>query len=184
MRDREFWALAAGIFAATYPGLSLIGNLKPIGLWFGVPEVVATGAIMVLAAGNGLGRVAWGVVYDKLGGRTVGVCMAAVALSVVGLAFGGCSTALFLSAAMFFGLAYGGSLAIFPARVSHVFTPKVLGSVYPVVLVAHGLAGITGAPLQGWAYDMTGSHYAGFGIALAVTLAGWAVYARLSRAPG
>lgn len=181
VRDRKFWALAVGIFAATYPGLSLIGNLKPIGLSFGFPAAVATSAIMVLAVGNGFGRMVWGWVYDRLGKQTISVCMGAIAISVIGLASGHWSKAAFFVMVLFFGLAYGGALAIFPARTSHVFGPRLLGSVYPAVLVLHGLAGVSGAPIQGWMYDRTGSHMTGFVIALAVAVVGWGAYLWLVR---
>lgn len=176
VRDRRFWALAVAIFAATYPGLSLIGNLKPIGLSFGFSEAVATSAIMVLAVGNGLGRVVWGSIYDRLGRKTISISMVVIALSVVGLACGVWSKAIFFAMVLFFGLSYGSGLAIMPARTSHVFGPELLGSVYPTILLAHGVAGIAGAPLEGLLYDRTGSHTAGLGIALAVAVAGWGLY--------
>lgn len=182
--DRRLWALALGLFAATYPGLSIIGDLKPIGLWFNLSDAATSAAIATLALGNGAGRIAWGFLYDRLGGRrTIVLCMVMIAASVIFLAMGSFSATIFLAGAFFFGFCYGGSLAIFPARTAEIFGPALLGSLYPVVLATHGMAGIAGAPIAGWMADKSGGHYPGFALALAVTILGLVVYLRLTRNP-
>lgn len=181
MRDRRFWRLAIGIACATYPGLALIGSLKPIGTWHGFDLVTATASISALAVGNGAGRIVWGQVHDRMRNRkSVLLLMAAVVVSVLAFAAGGCNTLLFLGSAFLLGFCYGGSLAVFPSEVAAIYGVNVLGSVYPVVLFAHGAAAIVAAPLTGLGVDITGGYWPGILMALAMAVAGLVVCVALS----
>lgn len=180
LRDRRFWRLAIGLGCATYPGLALIGSLKPIGTWHGFDLFTATAAISALAVGNGAGRVAWGLVHDLLPERdTVLLLLAAIVLSVLLFTASGFAAPLFLVSAFVLGFCYGGALAVFPSEVAAVYGTHVLGSVYPVVLSCHGVAAILAAPLTGLGVDLTGGYAPGQGLALAMALAGLGVHAAL-----
>lgn len=180
LRDRRFWRLAVGIACATYPGLALIGSLKPIGMWHGFGVATATAAIAALALGNGAGRIVWGLAHDRMRGRNpVLILMGAVIASSVAFACSGFSAAAFLGAAFVLGFCYGGSLAVFPAEVLAVYGVNVFGSVYPFVLIMHGAVAVLAAPLTGLGVDLSGGYWPGMLLAIAMALAGLAVCASL-----
>lgn len=180
LRDRRFWRLAIGVGCATYPGLALIGSLKPIGTWHGFDPITATASISALAVGNGAGRIVWGLVHDRMPRvHTVPLLMAGIVASVLIFAAGGCGRAVFLGAAFFLGFCYGGSLAVYPSEVAAIYGIHLMGSIYPVVLFLHGLAAIIAAPLTGWGVDRTGGYWPGMAFALVAALAGMAVCAAL-----
>jgi OFA family oxalate/formate antiporter-like MFS transporter len=176
LSDGRFWRLAIGLGCATYPGLALIGSLKPIGTWHGFDVVVAAASVSALAVGNGAGRITWGMVHDRMrGGNPVLLMMWAVLASVLVFAAGGVSAPVFLGAAFLLGFCYGGSLALFPSEVAAVYGVNVLGSVYPVVLALHGLAAVAAAPLTGLGVDITGGYWPGMLMACGMAVIGIAV---------
>ncbi|MEI6148835.1 MAG: MFS transporter [bacterium] len=180
LRERRFWRLTIGIFCGTFPGLALIGVLKPIGSWHGLDIVTATASVSALAVGNGVGRIAWGTIHDRLRSRRTDLLLlAAVVVSVLIFAAGGYNGALFLVASFLLGCCYGGALAVFPSEVSTAYGAHVMGSVYPVVLVGHGIAAIIAAPLTGRGVDLTGGYWPGVLLALGVSLAGLVICALL-----
>jgi OFA family oxalate/formate antiporter-like MFS transporter len=173
LKDPRFWRLTIGIFCGTFPGLALIGALKPIGSWNGFDIAVATASISALAIGNGSGRIVWGLLHDRLQSRNTDLwLLAAVTASVLLFAAGGFTTALFLGASVLLGFCYGGALAVFPSEVSRIYGVHIMGSVYPVVLTGHGIAAIIAAPLTGYGVDRSGGYWPGILMALGVAVAG------------
>lgn len=184
LKDSHFWRLALGVGCATYPGLALIGSLKPIGLWHGFDAVAATASISALAVGNGIGRIAWGMIHDHRSCRsTVLLLLAAVIMSLLIFAAGGLGRSVFLVAAFVLGFCYGGSLAVFASEAAAVYGIHVMGSVYPLALLFHGAAAIIAAPLTGLGVDLTGSYWPGIGLALAVAAIGLLICTRLTPKP-
>ncbi len=173
LRDRYYWKLVVGIFCGTFPGLVLIGNLRPIGEAFGVSAAAATGAIGGLAAGNAIGRIAWGWIQDRTHSRiATPVCLALSTLAVPLFFLVGDTAWRFFAAATFLGFCYGGGLSLYAAQTAERYGSEHVGRAYPPVLLAHGLAAIVGPPMGGWIYDLTHSYTAGFVMAAAVGLAG------------
>ncbi len=183
--DRRFWRLAIGVACATYPGLALIGSLKPVGTWHGFDLVTATASISALAVGNGVGRIAWGQMHDRMRDRNpVLLLMGAVVVSVLVFALGGWNVPMFLGSAFLLGFCYGGSLAVFPSEVAETYGIAVMGSVYPIVLLLHGAAALVAAPLTGIGVDITGAYWPGIALALAMAVVGLVVCAWLSKQKG
>lgn len=179
--DRRFWSLAIGVACATYPGLALIGSLKPIGTWHGFDLVAATASISALAVGNGVGRITWGLMHDRMRDRNpVLLLMVAVVISVLVFAAGGWNVPLFLGSAFLLGFCYGGSLAVFPSEVAETYGVAVMGSVYPMVLLLHGAAAMVAAPLTGHGVDVTGGYWPGIALAMAMAVVGLVVCVWLS----
>jgi len=182
LRDRRIWPLMTGLACGTFPGLVVIGNLKPMGMGFGIPELQAVAAISVFAVGNMLGRVAWGALQDRFGARLVSVIsLSLIACSPVAYLIHRDVPSVFLAVSAFCGFCYGGSLSIYAAQAATIFGKRRLGSVYPVALIGHGMAAIVGPYVNGWAIDLTGSVVPALVLAGLVGLAGAIVYARLTR---
>jgi MFS family permease len=45
------------------------GNIKPLGISFGVSAGIAGLAIVLMSAGNAIGRLTWGQIHDVIGSR-------------------------------------------------------------------------------------------------------------------
>ncbi len=182
LKDRRFWQLSIGMFCGTFPGLALIGALKPIGSWHGLDVLTATAAISALAAGNGIGRIACGMIHDRLQSqKTLTLILTSVVASVLIFAAGGCNRALFLASAFLLGFSYGGTLAVFTTEISAIYGVNVMGSVYPLVIIAHGAAAIIAAPLTGYGVDLTGGYWPGILLALTVATVGLVTCALLGK---
>ena len=182
--DRRFWTLFAGMFFGTFPYLLVMGSVKPMGAAFGVGAAAAW-AITAVAGGNTVGRVFWGVFVDRLGPRVSMLSAQAIMLaSLVALWVAGpLHPAAFLAAAGLIGFCYGSNFAIYPSTVSRVYGARVLGSVYPFIMAAQGIASL-GATINGALRDRTGSYTPGLVMAAVLTLAGVCASAVLTRSLG
>jgi MFS transporter, OFA family, oxalate/formate antiporter len=159
-RDRRFWVLFYTFFAGSFAGLMLIGNLKPMGIFYGIGEGAAVMAIVMVSVGNAAGRVLWGQVYDKIGGRrSVGVALALLATLMLALVTGISLDITFLLLCLFIGLSYGANFVLYASEVAHIYGIPQLGVVYPVVSVAYGISGILGPLAGGYIYDATGQYF-------------------------
>jgi MFS family permease len=119
---------------------------------------VITGTAMAwYAIFNGLGRIAWGSVSDRLGRRSTIILMSALqGITMlmtyhVFINFGMVNG--FILAAALIGFNYGGSFALFPAITADYFGNKNVGSNYGWIFTAYGVAGLAGPLLAGYFKD-------------------------------
>ncbi|MFH0944459.1 MAG: MFS transporter [Planctomycetota bacterium] len=184
LRDRRFWALCAAMFCGTLPGLAISGSLKPIGLFLGLTAPIAVQAISFFAIGSGTGRILWGLAGDQLGGRRMALlALALIALSPLLLFLAGLADPegyAFLGAALFGGFCYGSSFALYPAQVADIYGARVVGTVYTLVMLAHGLAAEVGPGVCGLLFDETGSFLSAMVLATVLAAAGFVLYGTLS----
>jgi MFS transporter, OFA family, oxalate/formate antiporter len=181
-RDRRFWPLVIGVFCGTYPGLTVIGNLKPLGLSYGLPTAAAALAISALAVGNVSGRILWGAVQDRIGPRPASLLsLASIALSLLALLVGRGNTTAFLAESVFAGFCYGGSLSLYAAQTAAVYGAERVGTVYSLVMLSHGAAALLAPAAGGIGFDLTGSFAAPILLASATACTGFAGYAILAR---
>jgi len=159
LRDTRIWALFLAMFAGTFAGLLVIGNLKPIGMNFGVSEIHAITAISFLAIGNMVGRVIWGFVSDKIGGRkSIILALTLLAIFTVLIIPGAQSDWIFLFIPFLVGLGFGANFVLFATEVTQLYGTDNLGTIYPYVFLSYGFAGIIGPSIGGWLFDVTHSY--------------------------
>lgn len=170
--DRRFWALFLGMLCGTLPFLVVMGSAKEMARAFGIGEA-ALFCIGVMAAGNAIGRVFWGVTTDRLGSRhSMFLALSLLSALVLVLAFfGRLHPAVFLAAAAGIGFCYGSNFAIYPSAVSHLYGTHVLGTVYPLIMFAQGISSFA-TSLNGKLVDVTGSYLPGLMVSLGVAAAG------------
>ena len=156
----------------------LIGNLKPIGLTYGIGDHSAGLAIVLLSTGNALGRVLWGQIYDKIGGkRSVIIALSLVSIFTLVLLAEIESSLAFLSLCLIFGLCYGANFVLYASNVSHIYGVNQLGIVYPAVSLAYGISGIAGPLAGGYLFDITHDYFIPVILSAAICLSGIFVYA-------
>jgi len=163
LRTPQFYMLWSVFMFAGVSGLMVIYCIK----LFGIDAlehhgVVGAGAITGTAMAwyaifNGLGRIAWGSISDRIGRKQTITLMAilqGITMLVTyhvfisfGLAYG------FIVAAALIGFNYGGSFALFPAITADYFGNKNVGSNYGWMFTAYGVAGLAGPLLAGYFKD-------------------------------
>ncbi len=164
LRTIQFWSIWAMFIFSSMAGLMTIGNIKLFGIDALQARAGMTAEAASLAAGtamavfyslaNGIGRIVWGMISDKIGYKPSLVIMCA-AQGVVMLLFfllGGAPVLLYL-AAMLIGFNFGGNFALFPMATSDMFGAKNLGRNYGWVFTAFGVGGIVGPILAGTLRD-------------------------------
>jgi MFS family permease len=163
LRTPQFYMLWSVFMFASIAGLMVIYCIKLFGIdaleHHGVAGAGAiTGTAMAwYAIFNGVGRIAWGSISDRIGRKTTITLMAVLqgftmlmtyhVFISFGLVYG------FIIAAALIGFNYGGSFALFPAITADYFGNKNVGSNYGWMFTAYGVAGLAGPLLAGYFKD-------------------------------
>ena len=103
---------------------------------------------------NGLGRIVWGTVSDKIG-RKIALFLMCLFQGIIMLFFlkmGGSKAGLIIGACII-GFNFGGNFALFPAATADFFGNKNVGTNYGWVFLAYGVAGIAGPQIAGYFKD-------------------------------
>jgi len=160
----QYWTLLLMFTGSALAGLMVIYCIR----LFGIDSLQASGvASNATAAGaiagtamawyailNGLGRILWGAVSDSIGRRLALVLMCALQAAMMLLFFKVGSTSLgLIIGACIIGFNFGGNFALFPAMTADLFGNRNVGSNYPFVFLAYGIAGIAGPQIAGYFKD-------------------------------
>jgi OFA family oxalate/formate antiporter-like MFS transporter len=180
VRTYQFWMLWLMYAFSATAGLLVIGNIK----LFGIDSLQKTGFNVEVASGiagtamavyyslmNGIGRITWGTVSDKLG-RTKSILLMTLSQTIMMVALfwmGGSAITLYVAAALI-GFNFGGNFSLFPTATADFFGSKNLGVNYALVFTSYGIAGIIGPILGGSVFDKTGSYLWAFIPAAALCL--------------
>jgi MFS transporter, OFA family, oxalate/formate antiporter len=170
--DRRFWRLVVGMWAGTFGGLLVIGNLQPIGLAAAVPSALAAAGVASFAVGNSLGRLVWGVLSDRFGDRVIPASLVFLGLAVAMLLLPFPAAWLFVVVAFLTGFGFGACFVVYMTQTAHAFGAENVASVYPLVFLAYGFSGIVGPTAGGWLYDTSGSYFAAVLVGAGVVLLG------------
>ena len=159
VKTPQYWILFLTFTMGALAGLMVIGIIKLFGVdaltGAGIAEAKAT-AVTNTAMGlfyallNGLGRIVWGTVSDKLGRKKSIVLMSLLQgiMMIVFYFIGSNEWGLYIGAAII-GFNFGGNFALFPAATADFFGNKNVGVNYPYVFLAYGLGGVVGPILGG-----------------------------------
>jgi MFS family permease len=158
MRTPQFWALWFMLFLNVTAGILFISNAVPI-----MRELTAAPAATVLAVYgfialfNGLGRLFWGAISDRIGRRLAFVLIYGLQ-AVIFFVVGGIHS-LPLVATLFAVvlLCYGGGFGTMPSFTADFFGTRYMGLIYGWILLAWGVGGIVGPIFVAVVKDATGS---------------------------
>jgi len=153
----QFLALLLGMFAGTFGGLLVVGNLKPLGLAAGLPSATAAAAVGAFAVGNATGRLGWGFIYDRAGRVAIPLSLLLLMAGVLSLLWA-VKLGPFLCVSGLIGFGFGACFVLYAAQVAALFGSNRLGTVYPIIFLAYGLSGLTGPAVGGWIYDVSRSY--------------------------
>jgi len=161
----QFYLIWSAFVFSSVAGLMLIGVNKLYGRdalfgGGGYGDLVAAGAAastayaIAFALSNGMGRIGWGMISDRIGWRRSMLVMAVSqgALMYVFYFVGGNLAALYLMLALT-GFNYGGAFALFPLATADTFGSRNVGMNYGLVFTAYGVGGILGPVMAGMFKD-------------------------------
>jgi OFA family oxalate/formate antiporter-like MFS transporter len=164
LRTPQFYLILLTFAFGASAGLMSIGLMK---LWpmqalqaNGISEADASAAATLamavfFALFNGLGRIIWGMISDKIGRKSSIILMTFTQGIFVFLFqyMAGNPTTLYIFA-MLIGFNFGGNFALFPTITADTFGTKNIGQNYGWVFLAYAIGGIFGPILGGKLGDM------------------------------
>ena len=160
LKTTQFYIIWLTFAVGAMAGLMVIGIIK----LFSIDALTASGieaARASVMAGtamgvyyaifNGLGRIAWGSLSDKLG-RQRSVILICLFQGIMMFAFyfvlSRSEWPLYLGAALI-GFNFGGNFALFPALTADLFGAGTVGRTYGWVFTSYGVGGIVGPIMAG-----------------------------------
>ncbi|MBN1364589.1 MAG: OFA family MFS transporter [Syntrophaceae bacterium] len=153
MTTPQFYMTWLTFLFSAMAGLMVIGNiklfgidaLKAKGIEVAVASAAAGTAVAWLAILNGLGRIVWGTISDKLG-RKMSIFLMCLFQGIVMLLFYkmGSTAFMLIIGACLIGFNFGGNFALFPAITADYFGNKNVGLNYGYVFFSYGIAGVLG----------------------------------------
>ena len=164
LRKPQFYLIFFTFVVSAGAGLMSIGLMKlyPMealqanGLSMAEASAIAGTAMAVFfSLANGIGRIVWGMLSDKLGRKTSIIIMTATQgiLVILFTYMAGSEILLYLGATLI-GFNFGGNFALFPTITADTFGAKNVGQNYPFVFLAYGVGGILGPLLGGMMGDI------------------------------
>jgi OFA family oxalate/formate antiporter-like MFS transporter len=149
------WYMIWGmLFLNVSAGMGLLSKLSPmaqevISAAKGVTDpaelaVLGGGVLATASIFNGLGRLFWASVSDKIGRKSVFMIMFATQAALYFYLPQVTSVAIFTIIACYLLACLGGGFAVMPAFAADSFGPTYIGKVYGFVLTAWGAAGVAG----------------------------------------
>jgi OFA family oxalate/formate antiporter-like MFS transporter len=140
----QFYAMWLVYFLGTSVGLTAIGEATPL-----LQEMARTSAVMSAGAAlgimgifNGMGRLVWGSVSDRLGRKAAVLAMFAVSIAAcLGFLRSASGFWLLLSGLCMAAFAYGGYLALMPSLTADYYGSRNVGANYGLLFTAWGLCG-------------------------------------------
>ena len=112
--------------------------------------IAGTAMAVFYAIFNGIGRIVWGAVADKIGTKKSLMAMFAFQALMMFTLFqmGGNEYTLYIAAAMI-GFNFGGNFSLFPTTTAEFFGTKTVGQNYGYVFTAYGVGGVIGPIMAG-----------------------------------
>lgn len=181
LRTPQFYLLFLTFAVSAGAGLMSIGLMKlyPMealqasGYSVGEASAIAgTAMALFFSLANGIGRIVWGMLSDRIGRRRAVVLMTGTQ-AVFLFAFSslaGNEYLLYLGATLI-GFNFGGNFALFPTVTADLFGTERVGQNYPLVFLSYGVGGIVG-PLLGGALGDMGNFPLAFSLCAAACLLG------------
>jgi len=154
------------LFVGMGSGLILVtAHIKPFSVEYGIASNILVLAITLSSIANGLGRVVWGAISDKLGReRTMIIDFFISATAVALLPILGRNPVIFIVLNIIAMFTFGPIYAFFPPITAERFGTKYLATNYGIVYSAKGVGGIVGGWISsliilslGWSFTFYGA---------------------------
>ena len=170
LRTPQFAAIALTHFTCCAAHSGPIFHMVSYAIDCGVPSMIAATVFGVAGLSALSGRIACGLLADRLGAKptlVAGLTIQAVAVSLYVFSD---TTTSFYALSMLFGIAYGGVMPLYAILVREYFGARVMGTAFGAVAMISTFGMAIGPWAGGWVYDAFGSYFwlyiGSFGIGL------------------
>ncbi len=154
----QFYILWLVLFINVTAGIALISNLSPMAQQqLGITAVAAGTIVFIASLFNGLGRLFWASLSDKLGRKNTFLLILITQVPLFFLLPKVTNTLLFGIMSCYILACYGGGFATMPSFAVDTFGPKNIGNIYGKVLLAWGIAGVIGPMVMEYIKKVSGS---------------------------
>ncbi len=173
-KTSRFWLFYAWFTLLSATGLVVIAQSRNVALTAapGLEPTTVSFVVGLISVSNGLGRVLFGALFDKIGRRRTMILVIlsfVLGLVMLSLCLTG-STVLLVAGFVFIGLGYGGGPTVSAATVKHFFGREnysVNFSIMNTTLIVASFASTAAASI----YDVTGSFVTVFALLFALIAA-------------
>lgn len=170
IKTYQFWLLWLMFCFSASSGLMVIGHLSALLGERGLSVATAALAVGILSASNGISRIGWGMLSDRIGSpKSLKLILTVLSLVMFIFPYMSSKVGLLLLSGVV-GLGFGGILALFPTLSAEYFGLKNVGANYGLLFTAYGLAGVVGPGLAAKIYVATGGYNLAFVILGALCL--------------
>jgi OFA family oxalate/formate antiporter-like MFS transporter len=167
LKTPQFYLLWVMFIIGALAGLMVIGNIQNFAKstmdGFAVPggifesqavDIAVIGAAICLPIFNGLGRIVWGQVSDKIGRKKALLSMFLFqGVMMLIFFYTTANPSFFYVVAALIGFNFGGNFALFPAATADSFGTENVGLNYGFIFTSYGIGGIVGPILAGSVQD-------------------------------
>lgn len=158
VRTPQFWTIALTHFACCAAHSGPIFHMVTHATDQGVAAMTAATVLSMSGLASVVGRIAAGVIADRVGAKATLVAGLGVQAAIVALYLLAHDAGSFYLLALVFGLAYGGVMPLYALVTREYFGEKVMGSAYGGVFLISTLGMGLGSFAGGWIYDHLGSY--------------------------
>ena len=163
LKTPQFYMLWFTFIFSALAGLMVIYCIRLFGIdalsYNGIENagIIAGTAMAWYAILNGIGRIVWGTLSDKIGRKHAILAMTLLqGITMLSIYHGfitfASSMGLIICASVI-GFNFGGNFALFPAATADYFGNKNVGRNYGWIFTAYGIAGIAGPQVAGYFKD-------------------------------
>ncbi len=153
----QFLLLVLCIFAGTFSGLLVIGNLIQIVKTVGLTANQAVSTISIFSIGNVIGRISWGHLFDRFHYKTIPSSLALFALFFP-LLLVNLPSYIIMVVVGLMGFGFGANFVVYAGAISKYFGTDGFTKLYPICFLGYGFAGLVGPSTGGFLADMSGSY--------------------------
>lgn len=163
VRSARFWWYFGAIFLGSVGLFVGLVYINPYARQLGISTTESNlliGLIGLIGVGNVGGRLFLGSLGDRMGARRLLICLTFALMLLNGFwlsAHGFYSLAVF---AIFFGVANGGCISLYPAVAASWFGMANLGAILGALYISVGVAALVGGSLGGLLFDLYQSYAA------------------------
>ena len=158
LRNRRFWWLYLAVVAAGPTMFIPFAHVSAAARDLGIGEARAVGLVGLIGIGSLVGRFAIGALADRIGRTlTLTLMQASMGLSwLVWYAAGGYPAFAFF--ALWFGISYGGIVALLPALCMDIFGARAVAGIIGTLYTGAAVGNLLGPVVAGAVFDRSGSY--------------------------
>lgn len=175
LRANTFWLIELWFLLISTAGVMMIGHIVPMAVDAGVTPANAVLAMGTLSLANGVGRLMYGTLSDRLG-RAPTMFIGALFMSIAVFAALPLTKTMghigLILAVVFIGSSYGGGIPQASAMIMQLFGTKHFGTNYGISSSQIAVGGLLGPQMAAFLHTSTGAYDIPFTITGVLALLG------------